>query len=567
MKNKIKIQKRETDLGQVNKSNFIIPEGCEKLASLRSFAKKNVNYNFKNIIHIISDKTTLILAYELIKSNPGNSTRGVAKNTLDGISSEWFENTSKALLAGKYKFNPSRRKLITKPNDPSSKRPLDIANPREKVVQKAVQMVLEAIFEPTFLNESHGFRPNRGNHTALYHIKTQFKSVNWVIEADISKCFDTINHNKLLDVIKERISCDKTIALIKSALKAGFIEGKQFSETTLGIPQGSIISPILCNIFLHQLDRFIAKKSQEFDEGGTKRPRNNEKRRLKYQLDKTAKPKERKKYIKQLMELKSSLNSNYKKLKYVRYADDFLVGIAGKYIDANNMREEMNKYLEDISLTLNLQKTKITKFSSNKVFFLETFIRGTYRKNKPMKTISRGNSKFKTQITPQVSFHAPIKKLLGKLTEKGYFKRKGNRTVPKNFGALVNLNHSDILNRYNQIIKGILNYYSFVDNFKSIGTIIHRLKMSCALTLALKYKVRTAAKIFKKFGKKLGDKQTEIELFIPKTFKRSQIFKINQVNPEKIIIRKWNNKLTNSNLGKACIICDDKKNVEMRHVK
>jgi group II intron reverse transcriptase/maturase len=569
MNKEILEQKREVDLEIVEEKPIISPEGCDKLENLRLFAKKNVAHVFDDTIHIISNINTLLLAYELIKSNPGNMTPGVSKETLDGISSDWIIKTSEKLLAGKYNFTPSRRKFIPKPNDPKAMRPLGIASPREKVVQKAIQLVLEAIFEPTFSDESHGFRPNRGNHTALQQVKKNFKAVNWVIEVDISKCFDTIDHGKLLEIIRGRISCDKTVKLIKSALEAGFMDGDRFQETSLGTPQGSVLSPLLCNIFMDKLDKFLTLKKEEFDKGEKKRPRNNLKRKLKYQLDKTQDRKERKKFIEQIMNLDSNVNTEeFKKLTFVRYADDFIVGIAGKHADASNLKNEISKFLTEYSLNLNLQKTKITKFSSNKVFFLGTHIRGTYRKEKPIKTIIRNGKAHKTKITPQVSFHAPIKRLLEKLAERGFMKKKGGeKIVPTNHGPIINFDHSDIVARYNQIIRGILNYYSFVDNKKSLGVIIHSLKHSCALTLALKFKERTAAKMFKKFGKNLKCKDTKIELSIPKTFARTQKFMIGPPTPDSIIAIKWNNKLTRSNFGKECILCKTKNSIEMHHVK
>jgi len=566
------IKKRIEDLESVVEPEVINPEamieeGGDKLENLRTFAKKNVKYIFHNTIHIISDLNVLIFAYETIKSESTNTTKGISKKNLEGISPNWFIKISKKLLAGQFKFNPSKRTDTFKSNDLNAKKPLGITSLTEKVVQKSIQMVLECIFESTFLDESHGFRPGRGNHTALKYVKMKFKAANWAIEANTSNCFNTIDHRKLLNIIRERISCDKTIALIKSALEAGIIKEANFKENRKA--QGNVISPLLCNIFMHKLDKFLTAKAQEFEEGGSKRPRNNDKRNLKYKLNQTTDQKEKKAIFKELLITKSNLNTDsYKKLMFVRYVDNFLVAIAGKYQDCVKLKQEIYTFLREKSLKLNPLKMKITKMSSNKVFFLGTFIRGTYRKIKPIQIIVKNKKRIKTQITPQVSFHAPIAKILQKLIDKKFMRRKNSLKIqPTGVKVLVNFDHADILLRFNQIIRAILNYYSFVDNHKSLGTIVHGLKMSCALTLSLKFKMITAAKAFKTFGKTLKCKESKTELYIPKTFKRTQKFVISKPLPYDIINLSWNGKLTRSNMLKSCIICGESENIEMHHVK
>lgn len=205
-------------------------------------------------IKSISNTKNLVAAYELIKSKPGNMTEGADQTTLDGISLKYIENTQSLLKAGKFKFSPARRVQIPKPGKKET-RPLTIASPREKVVQKAIQLILERVYEPKFHTSSHGFRPNRGTHTAMLQVDAQFQSVKYVIEADFSKAFDSIPHKELMNILKEDIQCQKTLALIKSGLQAGFIEfGTLHNNLALGTPQGSILSPLLCNIFLNKLD-------------------------------------------------------------------------------------------------------------------------------------------------------------------------------------------------------------------------------------------------------------------------------------------------------------------------
>lgn len=237
---------------------------------------------------------------ELIKSNPGNITPGPTKETLDSTTFRKLEKMSAALKRGKYKFSPRRRVWIPKPGK-KEKRPLrfaSMASPMEKIVQKAIALILEAIYEPTFLPSSHGFRPSKGTHTALKMIDLEFKKCSWVIEADITKCFDSISaaaqHETLLAILQKRIRCQKTIFLIKSALQRGYIDLGSFVRSLKeGTPQGSILSPLLCNVYLHELDLYVASLIQEFNKGQTQQEEANRSSRgagaLPWQLQKRLK--------------------------------------------------------------------------------------------------------------------------------------------------------------------------------------------------------------------------------------------------------------------------------------
>lgn len=218
-------------------------------------------------IKVISNLKNLVAAYELIKSNPGNMTKGADNVTLDGIDHNYFLKVQSTLKAGKYEFNPARRIQIPKPGK-NETRPLTISSPREKIVQKAILLVMERLYEGKFLDTTHGFRPARGTHTAMKQLEAKFQSVQYIIEADFSKAFDTIQHDTLMNIIKEEIQCEKTLGLIKSGLKAGYFEfGELHNNLAVGTPQGSILSPLLCNIFLHKLDKYIEELKMEHQKG------------------------------------------------------------------------------------------------------------------------------------------------------------------------------------------------------------------------------------------------------------------------------------------------------------
>lgn len=267
---------------------------------------------------------TLIYAYENIKSKPGNMTPGVTPETLDGISIETFQKISEKLRDESFQFAPSRRIQIPKASGGS--RPLSIASPIDKIVQEAMRMVLEAIFEPIFDDNSHGFRPNRGCHTALRSVSRTFQPVEWVIEGDLAKFFDSISHQKLMGILETKIMDRQFTKLIRKALSAGYFEFKVLKNNIVGTPQGSIVSPILANIFLHQLDEYVSGLKKEFDKG-TKAPRTKESRYFEYHILKARKEGDLLKMRKLIAErsLAPAIDFGsdlFKRLAYVRYADD-----------------------------------------------------------------------------------------------------------------------------------------------------------------------------------------------------------------------------------------------------
>lgn len=255
----------------------IVWRGCD-IDTLQTHLEIPIN------IKEISNIKNLVAAYETIKSNPGNMTPGLDTITLEGINPEYLKKIQAEIKAGKLKFSPTRRvqkpKHTLRVGKPDT-RPLTIASPREKIVQKALQQVIIPLYEKKYLESSLsldtlrvgglGFRPKRGTRTAISFLESKFQSVRYIIEIDFSKALDKIPHDKLLSILKEEIKCEKTIALIRSRLKAGFAEKNPLHEqSTLGTPQGSTITPLLCNIYLHKLDLYIEELTKEFNTGTRK---------------------------------------------------------------------------------------------------------------------------------------------------------------------------------------------------------------------------------------------------------------------------------------------------------
>jgi group II intron reverse transcriptase/maturase len=538
--------------------------------------KENKDHVNDNLIHVISDPKTLTLAYELIKSNTGNMTKGGTSETLDGISLPWVLETSKKLKAGRFNFSKMRRVHIKK-ND-GSDRPLTVSTPRDKVVQKAIQLVLEPIFEPTFHENSHGFRANRGCHTALSQLRNWFHGVTWVVKTDIQSCYDSVSHRTLLKIIGKKVRCVKTLTLIKKGLECGVVNLKVFNKTKLGTPQGSVLSPLLCNIYLHELDEEMYKLKEDFSSPANyKRRKSPIYRKFQYELEKAkgreADPMEKRSILIDMRKVhsKDSFDPKFRKLFYIRYADDIVIGVTGNYKDAEAVLHRVRNFLDtNLGLRLKAQKTSIVNFKKKKIEFLGTTVYGISRIEKPCRTVKKKgwDTSIKQRITPRVGLHAPITKLLIKLHENG-FCRKSKKGVygPTAVRRMVNLDHADIVNYYNSVIRGIVNYYSFVDNYTRVGALVKlHLLRSCALTLALKYKLRHKSKAFKKFGSKLACPSTGKRIIIPESFKRTGKFHIGAKPVDSVITQKWNRKLTKSNLGKACVICGVFP-AEMHHIR
>lgn len=273
---------------------------------------------------MVTSVDMLIYAYDNIKSKPGNMTPGTTPETLDGISLEKLEDLSKSLRSEKFTFSPSRRVEIPKAS--GGTRPLSIASPMDKIVQEAMRLVLEAIYEPLFADSSHGFRPNRSCHTALKKVSQEFQPVQWVIEGDLAKFFDTISHQKIMQIIENKIKDRRFTKLIRKALKAGYLAFGRPKINIVGTPQGSIVSPILANIFLHQLDLFVLSLKNEFD-CGMKAPRSKASRYYEYHILKARKEGDMVKMRKLISERSREVSidfgsENFKRLSYVRYADD-----------------------------------------------------------------------------------------------------------------------------------------------------------------------------------------------------------------------------------------------------
>ena len=340
------------------------------------------------------------------------------------------------------------------------KRPLGIPTFRDKIVQEVLRQILESIYEPTFSYYSHGFRPKRSCHTALYQIKKKTTGSIWAIEGDITGFFDNISHDVLIDILKRKIKDGRIIELIRRFLKAGYMEHGIIRNTITGTPQGGIISPLLANIYLNELDHYVMKlKSQHCC--GKKRYRNNEYRRINYkvnQLFKKGKNPEALSLRKRMRQLPSidNMDPNYRRLFYCRYADDFVIFVIGPKELAFKIKQQVSQFLnEQLQIELSQEKTFITNLRKKSIRFLGYEIKKTHNNSKITKD---KHNKTRRAINGTIMLRVPYDIIIKK-TKQFMKDRK-----PKARKERIKLNIVEMIDSYNAEIRGLYNYYSLAYN-------------------------------------------------------------------------------------------------------
>ena len=499
--------------------------------NLKSFANRH-GYKYKRLYRNLYNQEFFLLAYNNIYSKPGNMTAGTDGKTIDGMNLDRVNKIIINLKTGKYKPDPAKRKYINKKN--GKKRPLGIPSIDDKLIQDVVRMILESIWEDTFLNCSHGFRPKRSCHTALASIKKTYNGTKWFVEGDIKGCFDNIDHYVLIKILRRRIKDEQFIGLIWKFLKAGYLENWEYNNTNSGTPQGSIISPILANIYLNELDKYMMEYKKNFD-CGTRRERNPKYRKLeskKYRIKKQYssvwknlsqnKKKEIKKEVKKLekaMLSKSAANPfdpNYRRIKYVRYADDFLIGVIGSKGDAEKVKSDISKFIQqELNLEMSEEKTLITH-SKKKARFLGFDI--AIKRNNTPKRNNKGILKraYNNVVKLYVPKEVWVKKLIEYRALLITYDKNENKEkwLPVSRRHLQNKKTINIVKQYNNEVRGLYNYYQIAHNASVLHKYNYFMYYSMLRTLAVKYrksvkKIRTSFDINGQFGVKYSTKTGE----------------------------------------------------------
>lgn len=472
---------------------------------------KDSSYKFERLYRILFNEELFYVAYQKIASNGGSTTKGSDGRSIDEMSLARIETLIASLKDESYQPHPSRRVHIPKKNGKT--RPLGIPAFEDKLVQEVVRMILEAIYEGHFETTSHGFRPKRSCHTALLHIQKTFSGAKWFIEGDIKGFFDNIDHDVLVGILRERISDDRFIRLIRKFLKAGYVEDWTFHNTYSGMPQGGIVSPILANIYLDKLDKYVKEYIRHFDMGTKRRPGKesndlaNERKRTVRKLKKIKDGTEKAALVARLKAIEQEraafpngdeMDGSYRRLKYIRYADDFILGVIGSKEDALRIKEDIKSFLsENLALELSEEKTLITHTGKSAKFlgYEITVTRNNHQRRDVQGRLRRTYGK-------RVRLNVSMATLRDKLLEYGAMeiKLRNGKEVWKSKcrSGLIFNDDLEILDRYNRETVGFCNYYLIANNCVVLHNFRYIMEYSMYKTFAGKYR-STVRKINKKY--------------------------------------------------------------------
>lgn len=472
---------------------------------------KDKNYVFERLYRNLYNKEFYFEAYAKLYTNKGSNTRGINEDTIDGMSIKRIEKLIEKLKTQTYQPNPARRTYIPKKNGKT--RPLGIPTFEDKLVQEVVRRLLESIYEPHFSIHSHGFRPNLSCHTALKEIRNTFTGTRWFIEGDIKGFFDNIDHHVLINILRKQIQDEKFINLIWKFLRAGYVEDWVFHKTYSGAPQGGIISPLLSNIYLNELDKYVEQYIESYNKGDkrthnltyhnlaskiAKRKSNNKRDWSKLSEEqKKERLKELKALYKELQshDSKDLFDPNYRRLKYVRYADDFILGVIGSKKEAEQIKQDLKTFLKkQLKLELRDEKTLITHSKKNARFlgYDIRVMRDWHRMKMP-------NGTKKRKFNYQAKLFVPHEKYIQKLLQLNALKIGANNGwKPIHRPYLVHNDDLEILRTYNAEIEGYYNYYRLASNVHVLQSFRQTMKYSMIKTYTNKYK-STISKIITKY--------------------------------------------------------------------
>jgi group II intron reverse transcriptase/maturase len=527
------------------------------------------------IYRLLYNKELFLIAYKNIYSNNGAMTKGVTNETVDGMSIAKIDRIIGRLKREAYRFKPVRREYIKKRGS-KKQRPLGLPTWSDKLLQEVIRLILNAYFDPQFSDTSHGFRSNRGCHTALDSIRARdgWKSVRWFIEGDIRDCFGSIDHGVLLELLAEKVKDNRFLRLMQQFLKSGYMEDWKYNATLSGCPQGGILSPLLSNIYMDKFDQFMEEHILPTYNCGRKRAENKAYKALRKQMEKYTRHQDWE-TVKELNKQSQSIPSKdtndptFRRLHYIRYADDWLLGFSGPKQEAIKVKEEIKTFLaERLNLTLSEEKTLITHAKTEKARFLGYDIHVLQQDAKHDKRGQRS-------INGAIGFRVPDEKMKDKARQ--YMKggkptHRKERTVNSDF---------DIIAQYQSEFRGFAQYYLLAYNAHQLHGLKRTMELSLARTLANKYKT-TVNKVFKKYrttretdGQCYKVLQTEVERAGKKPlvayfggfklgFKKDAVIEDTLPTGNVYSIK---SQLIDRLLNDTCELCESRGNIEMHHVK
>lgn len=522
----------------------------------------------------LCDRDLFLTAYGKLYANEGAMTPGIEPTDLvDGMSLARIDQIIAQLKQGTYRWQPVRRVYLKKKN--GKYRPLGLPGWKNKMVQEVMRMILEAYYEPQFSKYAHGFRPGRGCHTALDEIRRKWKGVKWFIEGDIAGCYDNLNHQRLLELIERDIPDQRFIKLVREMLEAGYLEEWHYHRTYSGVPQGGVVSPILSNIYLNELDKFVEQTLIPKYTRGTRRKRNpvyttimEERSRAKASQD-----------VKRYQELTKRLrqtpsvqvdDEGFRRLYYCRYADDFLLGFAGPQEEALAIKEEIKTFLQQINLTLSEEKTLITHAHSQRAKFLGYEV--SAQRNNTKLSQDKNSPKKRRSINSSIHLCVPQA-----VTREGVKKYQRNGQ-PIHRPELLNHSDYEIVMLYNTEFQGLANYYQLAqDVSKRIQPIRYAYRQSLVKTLALKHK-QSVPWVYRRYKTKFETGMVGLQVTIQREEPKKPLvarFGAKPIRRQTEAVFKdeipptycRGNELVRRLQTQQCELCGSDKNIEVHHIR
>ena len=524
----------------------------------------------ERVYKLLYNRDLYLQAYAKLYSNNGAMTKGVTDETVDSMSLKKIDKIIAALREEKYQWTAAKRVYIAKKN--GKQRPLGLPTWSDKLLQEVIRMILEAYYEPQFSEHSHGFRPNRGCHTALSEIQT-WKGTKWFIEGDISKYFDTIDHDVMMNILGKSFHDGRFLRLIQNVLKAGYMENWQYNKTMSGTPQGGIVSPILANIYLNEFDNWIEEAIFSKYNVGKRKRVNPEYRKMNAKIAecykngdiKTAK---RLRIQRREMSSVDTHDESYRRIRYVRYADDFILGFTGPKSEAEIIKSEIDEFLSDrLKLELSAEKTLITNAGTKPARFLNYEIKVQNAND----YIQNG----RRTVNGVVGLFVPKDVIDVKCAK---YMKKG-KTIHR--GELLQDDDFSIVAKYQSEYRGIVQYYILAQNLCWFSKLHWIMEGSLLKTLAYKHR-STMKKMKAKYQSEIVDNRTGktlkcLKVVVERKDKRPLIAQwggISLVHQRHAVIKDTpylvyggRTELLKRLLADRCELCGSKENIEVHHIR
>ena len=509
-------------------------------------------------------------AYARLQSNTGAMTQGVTEETVDGMSQAKIAKIIEAIRYERWRWSPVRRVDIPKRNGKT--RPLGVPTWSDKLVQEVIRSILEAYYEPQFSEHAHGFRPHRGCHTALSEIKHTWLGTKWFVEGDIKGCFDSIDHNILANILRESIQDNRFLRLIDGLLQAGYCEAWTYHPSHSGTPQGGIASPLLSNIYMNRLDKWVENTLIPDYTRGEHREAHQAYKRLQglAQYHRKAGHLERAEALRRQAQQHPSqdpTDPGYRRLRYVRYADDFLLGLAGPKAEADEIKDRLTTFLKtELHLTLAMDKTLITHGETCRARFLGYEIG-------MMKSQTKFDARRRRSVNAMIGLYIPEDVIQKK--RKRYLRDGKVMHRPE----LMNDSEYDIIQRYQSEYRGLVEYYGMTLNLAQLAYLKWTMETSLLKTLAHKNRttvVKTLKRLQTTTQTPHGPRKC-LKLIIPRkdhkplvaTFGGLTVTRKNAAIKDQVISPhiQMRSEILERLLNDTCDVCGAQENVQMHHIR